>query len=91
MLSDALAVGIDVGGPHFSYEEVLTPATLARVRRALRPGGRIAVNVSLAAPDDPVPGRIADRLAAGGLEVWAFIERASSDEDRKSTRLNSSH
>lgn len=74
------AAGIDVGGPCFSYEEVLTPATLARVRRALRPGGRIAVNVSLEAPDDPVPGRIADRLAAGGLEVWAFIERASSEE-----------
>ena len=58
----------------FSYEEVLSPATIARVRRALRDGGRVAVNISLEAPDDPVPGRIADRLAAEGLEVWAFAE-----------------
>src|SRR5207244_415377 len=34
------AIGIDVGGPSFSYEEVLAPATIARVRRALRAGGR---------------------------------------------------
>jgi spermidine synthase len=73
-------IGIDVGGPRFSYEKVLTPATIARVRRALRAGGRIAVNISLEAPDDPVPGRIADRLAAVGLEVWAFTEHPSSDE-----------
>ena len=74
------AIGIDVGGPRFSYEEVLTPATIARVRRALRAGGRIAVNISLETPDDPVPGRIADRLAAEGLEVWAFSEAERSDE-----------
>src|SRR4051794_13005343 len=61
------AIGIDVGGPRFSYVEVLPPATIARVRRALRDGGRVAVNISLEAPDDPVPGRIADRLAATGL------------------------
>ena len=58
------AIGIDVGGPRFSYEEVLDPATIARMRRALRDGGRIAVNISLEAPDDPVPGRIADRFKA---------------------------
>jgi SAM-dependent methyltransferase len=74
------AIGIDVGGPCFSYEDALAPATIARVRRALRAGGRIAVNISLEAPDDPVPGRIADRLEAEGLEVWAFTEKASSDE-----------
>jgi SAM-dependent methyltransferase len=74
------AIGIDVGGPRFSYEEVLTPAMIARVHRALRAGGRIAVNISLEAPDDPVPGRIADRFAAEGLEVWAFTENPSSDE-----------
>ena len=74
------AIGIDVGGPCFSYVEVLAPATIARVRHALRDGGRIAVNISLEAPDDPVPGRIADRLAAVGLEVWVFTENSSSDE-----------
>jgi SAM-dependent methyltransferase len=74
------AIGIDVGGPSFSYEKVLSPATLARVRGALRAGGRVAVNISLTASDDPVPGRIADRLAAEGLEVWAFGEPDSSEE-----------
>jgi SAM-dependent methyltransferase len=73
-------IGIDVGGPHFSYEEVITPAAVARLRRALRKGGRIAVNISCEAPDDPVPGRIADRLAAEGLGVWAFTEHPVSDE-----------
>jgi hypothetical protein len=73
-------IGIDVGGPQFSYEGVITAAAIARLRGALREGGRIAVNISLEAPDDPIPGRIADRLAAAGLEVWAFTEPPRSDE-----------
>ncbi len=73
-------IGIDVGGPQFSYEDVITPAAIARLRVALGKGGRIAVNISLEAPDDPVPGRIADRLAAEGLEVWAFTEPPGSEE-----------
>ena len=73
-------IGIDVGGPRFCYEDVLTPALIARLRRALGSGGRIAVNLSLRSDDDPVPGRIADRLDAVGLEVWALTERESSDE-----------
>jgi len=74
------AIGIDVGGSCFAYAEVLEPATIARLRRALRAGGRIAVNISLEAPDDPMPGRIADRLKAEGLDVWAFRENSTSDE-----------
>jgi SAM-dependent methyltransferase len=74
------AIGIDVGGPRFSYLKVLDQQTLARVRGALREGGRIAVNISLEAPGDPVPGLIADRLAGVGLEVWAFTEHPSSEE-----------
>jgi spermidine synthase len=30
------AIGIDVGGPSFSYEKVLSPATLARARSLAR-------------------------------------------------------
>lgn len=75
------AVGIDVGGPRFSYEAALTPTTIARVRGALRDGGRIVVNISLEAPDDPVPGRIADRLGTEGLEVWAFTEKSGSSDE----------
>jgi hypothetical protein len=71
---------VDVGGPCFSYEAVLQPATIARVRDALRDGGRIAVNISCEVPDDPVPGRIADRFKGEGLEVWAFTENAASSE-----------
>lgn len=74
------AIGIDVGGPCFSYEEVLDTLTIGRLRRALRPGGRIAVNISLVAPDDPVPGRIAHRLKAAGLDTWAFLENPDSVE-----------
>jgi hypothetical protein len=72
------AIGIDVGGPDFCYETVLDPATIARVRRALRKGGRVAVNISCETPDDPVPGRIAQRFTAQGLEVWMFMEDAPS-------------
>ena len=74
------AIGIDVGGPDFSYEDTLEPATIARVGRVLRVGGRIAVNISCEVPDDPMPGRIADRLAAEGLEVWAFTENPKTEE-----------
>ncbi len=70
------SIGIDVGGPDFSYEAVLDQGTIARVRRALRKGGRITVNISCEAPDDPVLGCIAQRFKAVGLEVWVFMENA---------------
>src|SRR5688572_1524575 len=72
------AIGIDVGGPCFSYEKVLQPSTIARVRRAVRPGGRIAVNISCEEADDPMPGRIAERLKAEGLDVWVFMEQSTA-------------
>jgi len=74
------AIGIDVGGPCFSYETVLEPATVASVRRRLRDRGRIAINISCEAPDDPVPGRIADTLEAEGLDVWMFKENEGANE-----------
>lgn len=74
------AIGVDVGGPCFSYEAVLGSATIARMRHALRGGGRVAVNISCETPDDPVPGRIADRFATEGLDVWAFTENPSANE-----------
>ncbi len=74
------AIGIDVGGPCFSYDDVLQPSTIARVRRALRAGGRVAVNISCDAPDDPMPGRIAGRFKAQGLDAWVFMEETGSVE-----------
>jgi spermidine synthase len=75
------AIGIDVGGPCFSYDAVLRPATVALVRRALRNGGRVAINISCDAPDDPMPGRIADRFKAEGLDVWVYIEDAQACQE----------
>jgi spermidine synthase len=71
------AIGIDVGGPDFSYEAVLDSETVPRVRRALRNGGRVAINISCEAPDDPIPGRIAARFQSVGLDVWVFMESAA--------------
>jgi spermidine synthase len=66
------AIGIDVGGPSFSYAAVLDPTTIAHIRGCLQDGGRIAINISCEVPNDPMPGRIAERFAHQGLEVWAF-------------------
>jgi len=75
------AIGIDVGGPSFCYEDVLEPATLARVRGLLHEDARIAVNISCDAPDDPVPGRIAGSLASEGLEVWMLKDDATASNE----------
>lgn len=74
------AIGIDVGGPRFNYEAILSPDAVAHVRRLLRDGGRITINIACDAPDDPVPGRIADLFAAQGLDVWLFKEDTSETE-----------
>ena len=74
------AIGIDVGGPDFCYEAVLDRATVARVRRALRNGGRIAVNISCESAEDPLPGRIAERFRSEGLDVWLYMENGASAE-----------
>lgn len=71
-------IGIDVGGPSFCYDEVLGLATVSRIRERLRNGGRIAVNISCDAPDDPVPVRIAERFARQGLGVWMFKDQPSA-------------
>jgi SAM-dependent methyltransferase len=74
------AIGIDIGGPRFSYTAALDASTVAGARRALRHCRRIAINISLEAPDDPVPGRIAERFAAEGLEVWLLSESPDQSE-----------
>jgi spermidine synthase len=66
------AIGVDVGGPSFSYADVLQPTTVTHIRGRLQEGGRVAINISCEARDDPTPGRIAERFARRGLEVWAF-------------------
>lgn len=75
------SIGIDVGGPRFSYEEVLDTATIVRVRRSLRRGGRIATNISCESRDDPMPGRIAGKFKRQGLDVWVFMENTPGAEE----------
>jgi len=85
------AIGIDVGGPYFSYEKVLEPATIACVRGILRDGGRIAINISCEASDDPVPPRIADIFKAEGLDVWMFKENTNGAAEANAVILASAH
>lgn len=68
------AIGIDVGGPRFSYPKVLDPETVAHARNLLSPGGRITINISCVEPSDTMPYRIADVFAATGLGVWVYKE-----------------
>jgi SAM-dependent methyltransferase len=68
------AIGIDVGGPEFSYEDVLDTASIAHVRRRLRPGGRIAVNIS---------------CEAQGLDVWLFMENVPTPQELNAVILAS--
>ncbi len=68
------AIGIDVGGPRFSYARVLSPSAARHVRRRLAQGGRIAINISCETPDDAMPARIAGMFADQGLDVWMFKE-----------------
>ena len=72
------SIGIDVGGPRFSYEALLDRTTVAQVRRMLRRGGRIAINISYEVINDPVAGRIADLFKAEGLDVWVFCENTTA-------------
>ncbi len=83
------AIGIDVGGPCFSYDDVLDTASVAHVRRRLRNGGRVAINISCEAPDDPVTSRIAEKFKAQGLEVWVFMENVPSPQELNAVILAS--
>jgi SAM-dependent methyltransferase len=83
------SIGIDVGGPSFSYEKILDQVTIAHVRRILRRGGRIAVNISCDAIDDLVPGRIATLFKAEGLGVWMFCEKTTGTAEANAVILAS--
>src|SRR6516164_274232 len=69
---------VTLGGPRFSYEALLDRTTVAQVRRMLRRGGRIAINISYEVINDPVAGRIADLFKAEGLDVWVFCENTTA-------------
>ena len=69
------AIGVDVGGPSCSYEDVLDHAACARLRAALHGAGRIAVNIACDRAEDPAPDRIGATLESEELDVWLYEER----------------
>jgi SAM-dependent methyltransferase len=68
------AIGIDIGGPNFRYDEVLDPYACRAIRSRLAPGGRIAMN--LVVPDHMAafPDRILAMLTADDLSGWTYDE-----------------
>jgi SAM-dependent methyltransferase len=74
-------IGVDVGGPRFSYEDVLDATSVMHLRRVLRPHGRIAINISCESPDDPVPARVAEKFKTQGLDVWVFMENVPTPQE----------
>jgi spermidine synthase len=67
-------IAIDVGGPGFSFSEEFDSPTCHAVRAALAPNGRVVMNMLADHDFDPVPDRIAKRLAGGVLHARIFDE-----------------
>jgi spermidine synthase len=74
-------IAIDVGGPGFQFNEEFDVETCDAIRARLAPGGRIVMNVMVANDIDPVPDRIAARLAGDGLRVWIVDEQGIQDRN----------
>jgi spermidine synthase len=75
------AVAIDVGGPGFRFNEEFDVQTCDAIRARLAPGGRIVMNVTVNNDIDPVPDRIAARLAGDSLQPWLIDERGIEDRN----------
>ena len=79
LLYDGIA--IDVGGPDFRFDDEFDVETCDAIRARLTPGGRIVMNVLVANDIDPVPDRIAARLAGGLLGTWIIDEQGVQDRN----------
>jgi hypothetical protein len=73
-LGEYSAIGVDVGGPCFDYETVLSASACALLAGSLASGGRIAVNIARDWAQDTTLVRIADRLFNEGLDAEIFEE-----------------
>ncbi len=74
-------IAIDVGGPGFRFSEEFDIETCDAIRARLAPGGRIVMNVLVTNDIDPMPDRIAARLAGDSLRVWIVDEQGIEDRN----------
>jgi spermidine synthase len=74
-------IAIDVGGPDFRFDDEFDAETCDAIRARLAPGGRIVMNVLVANDIDPVPDRIAARLAGDRLAAWIVDEQGVQDRN----------
>lgn len=79
LLYDGIA--IDVGGPGFQFDNAFDVETCDAIRARLAPGGRIVMNVLVENDIDPLPDRIAARLAGDSLRVWIADEQGIRDRN----------
>jgi len=80
---DALydGIAIDVGGPGFQFNDEFDTETCDAIRARLAPGGRIVMNVTAMNDIDPIPDRIAARLAGDSLRIWIVDEQGILDRN----------
>ena len=80
---DALydGIAIDIGGPGFQFNDEFDVETCEAIRARLAPGGRIVMNVIVTNDIDPLPDRIAARLAGDSLRVWIVDEQGIEDRN----------
>lgn len=74
-------IAIDIGGPGFQFNDEFDVETCEAIRARLAPGGRIAMNVLVKNDIDPLPDRIAARLAGDSLRVWIIDEQGIEDRN----------
>lgn len=74
-------IAIDVGGPGFQFNDEFNVETCDAIRARLAPGGRIVMNVLVTNDIDPIPDRIAARLAGDSLRVWIVDEQGIEDRN----------
>lgn len=80
---DALydGIAIDIGGPGFRFNEEFDVETCDAIRARLAPGGRIVMNVTVLNDIDPLPDRIAARLAGDSMRIWIVDEQGIEDRN----------
>ena len=74
-------IAIDIGGPGFRFNEEFDVETCEAIRARLAPGGRIVMNVMVKNDIDPLPDRIAARLAGESLRVWIVDEQGIEERN----------